>query len=158
MRMKTHIVSRIITTLLLVAVAAAISVIAISTWRNSASPSSKNVTRSENLVVHEWGTFTSIAGRDGVALEWRPLNGSSDLPRFVHTMEKVASGLRHQTKADLTALVRMETPVLYFYSNQEMNVSAEVDFPKGKITEWYPQARSVCTIINWGRLKVSPGA
>src|SRR6266571_5066328 len=156
--MKSHIASRIITICLLVVVAAAISVIAISAWRGSASPSSKTLTRSENLVVHEWGTFTSIAGKDGVALEWRPLNGSADLPKFVHTIEKAALGLRHQSKADLTALVRMETPVLYFYSNQEMNISAQVDFPKGKITEWYPQARSVGTGINWGKLKVAPGA
>jgi len=157
--MKSHIVSRIITTLLLVAVAAAISVIAISTWRNSASPSSKNVTRSENLVVHEWGTFTSIAGKDGVALEWRPLNGASDLPKFVHTIQTVNDGLRHAPpKAQLTAAIRMETPVLYFYSPNDTEVSVKVDFPKGKITEWYPQARSVNTTIDWGRLKVTPGA
>jgi hypothetical protein len=111
------------------------------------------------LIVHEWGTFTSIAGKDGLALEWRPLNGSVDLPKFVHTMQKEGLGLRHaQNKAELTAAIRMETPVIYFYSNREMNVSAEVNFPKGKITEWYPQARSVGTAINWGTLKVAPGA
>src|SRR6478672_420229 len=55
----------------------------------------------DSLIVHEWGTFTSIAGKDGVALEWRPLNGSTDLPKFVHTMQSPASGLRHPlSKAD----------------------------------------------------------
>jgi len=39
-----------------------------------------------------------------------------------------------------------------------MNVSAKVDFPKGKITEWYPQARAVATGINWGTMKIEPGA
>ena len=157
--MKSHIASRIITTCLLVVVAAAISVIAISAWRGSASPSSKTLTRSENLVVHEWGTFTSIAGKDGVALEWRPLNGASDLPKFVHTIQTVNDGLRHAPpKAQLTAAIRMETPVLYFYSPNDTEVSVKVDFPKGKITEWYPQARSVNTAIDWGRLKVMPGA
>jgi hypothetical protein len=113
----------------------------------------------DHLVVHEWGTFTSIAGKDGVALEWRPLNGSTDLPSFVHTIAEGAKGLRHPSlKADLTATVRMETPVLYFYSGSEMDVSVKVDFPKGKITEWYPQARDVGTSIDWGRLKVMPGA
>ena len=112
-----------------------------------------------DLVVHEWGTFTAIAGKDGVALEWRPLNGSTDLPKFVHTMQNEGLGLRHvQNKAELSAQVRMETPVLYFYSQQEMNVTAEVNFPKGKITEWYPQARSVGGAINWGTFKVAPGA
>jgi hypothetical protein len=112
----------------------------------------------DNLVVHEWGTFTSIAGKDGVALEWRPLNGPVDLPKFVHTIQEGDAGLRNAPKADLTAVVRMETPVIYFYSNNEMDVSVKVDFPKGKITEWYPQARLVRTGINWGRFKVMPGA
>ena len=35
-----------------------------------------------SLTAHEWGTFTSIAGRNGQAVRWVPLNGS-DLPRFV---------------------------------------------------------------------------
>src|SRR5437660_4766044 len=111
------------------------------------------------LIVHEWGTFTSIAGKDGVALEWRPLNGATDLPKFVHTVDKTALGLRHaQSKGDMTAVVRMETPVVYFYANREMNISARVDFPKGKITEWYPQARTIGPGINWGAIKVEPGA
>src|ERR1051325_1126076 len=119
----------------------------------------KSIAGQNDLVVHEWGTFTSIAGKDGVSLEWRPLNGSADLPKFVHSMTNESLGLRHsQNKADLSAQIRMETPVLYFYSNSEMNVSAGVEFPKGKITEWYPQARAIGTGINWGTLKVSPGA
>ena len=121
--------------------------------RNNAKAPAQN-----NLIVHEWGTFTSIAGKDGVALEWRPLNGPADLPKFVHTIEKTDAGLRNAPKADLRAAVRMETPVIYFYSNNEIDVSVKVDFPKGKITEWYPQARLVSTGINWGRFKVMPGA
>src|SRR3954462_13576316 len=34
-------------------------------------------------VVHEWGTFTSIAGPAGRAMEWTPQAGQSDLPCFV---------------------------------------------------------------------------
>jgi len=120
--------------------------------------SSANTSQENRLVVHEWGTFTSIAGKDGVALEWRPLNGSADLPKFVHTMQD-GRGLRHgPTKADFRTLVRMETPVIYFYTNREMDITAEVKFPKGKITEWYPQARSVAAGINWGSLKLAPDA
>ncbi|MDX6303138.1 MAG: hypothetical protein QOI77_107, partial [Blastocatellia bacterium] len=111
-----------------------------------------------NLIVHEWGTFTSIAGKDGVTLEWRPLDGPPDLPKFVHTIQEGDGGLRNAPKADLRGVVRMETPVIYFYSNSEMDVSVKVDFPKGKITEWYPQARLVKTGVNWGRFKVMPGA
>ena len=126
----------------------------LTSWAAQARPAGSN-----HFVVHEWGTFTSIAGKDGVALEWRPLNGPTDLPKFVHTIQKLGEGLRQvPSKAELTAAVRMETPVLYFYSDKEMDVDVKVDFPKGTITEWYPQARVVRSGINWGRLKVMPGA
>jgi hypothetical protein len=110
-----------------------------------------------HLVVHEWGTFTSIAGEDGAALEWRPLAGTNDLPGFVHSFID-ASGLRHCTKCDLIAKIRMETPVLYFYVDRDMDVSVRVDFPNGKITEWYPSARTVGAGIDWGRVAVLPNA
>jgi hypothetical protein len=81
------------------------------------------------------------------------------LPKFVHSLQEGSGGLRHSRgKGDLRARVRMETPVLYFYSNREMDVSVKVDFPKGRITEWYPQARAIGTNIDWGKLKVMPGA
>lgn len=135
-------------------VVTASSAVAIKLRRSAAAKASQ-----DRLIVHEWGTFTSIAGKEGVALEWRPLNGSTDLPKFVHTMQSATSGLRHpQSKADMAATIRMETPVIYFYANREMDVTANVQFPKGKITEWYPQARDVGTGINWGRIKVEPGA
>src|SRR5947207_8420872 len=120
--------------------------------------STANAHKDDLLVVHEWGTFTSIAGKDGVALDWRPLNGATDLPKFVHTMRDGRGFRQGSPKVDLRAQVRMETPVLYFYSNHEMNIAAEVKFPKGTITEWYPQARSVEAGINWGNLKIAPGA
>lgn len=125
------------------------------------------------LVVHEWGTFTSIAGKNGVALEWKPLNGTSDLPSFVYEVGGLAvgTGLRHVErciKCNYEAVVRMETPVIYFYADREASVSVRVDFFKGKITEWYPQARGVYvpgpndernpSTLDWGRITVLPGA
>lgn len=124
-----------------------------------------------DLVVHEWGTFTSIAGKNGVAIDWRPLNGASDLPKFVYT-EADNDGYR-KTYAPSgkggVARVRMETPVIYFYTPKEMEVSVRVDFPQGKITEWYPQASIVNTKyepnrqgrfmtngIDWGTIKLLP--
>jgi hypothetical protein len=115
------------------------------------------------LIVHEWGTFTSVAGKDGFAVEWRPLSGPTDLPTFVYDLNDLANGksFRHGQnclKACEEALIRMETPVLYFYSDREMDVSVGVSFPKGKITEWYPQARGVYAQgIEWGRIRVLPG-
>ena len=85
------------------------------------------------LTVHEWGTFTSIAGSDGRPIEWLPLGGHDELPCFVER-DRIAF------KIGMRGKVRMETPVLYFYSLRETNVSIQVDFPHGLITEWYPKA------------------
>jgi hypothetical protein len=118
--------------------------------------------QSNRLIVHEWGTFTSIAGKDGAAVDWRALGGTSDLPSFVYEEHGLTAGrgLRQGRciKCDMEARVRMETPVLYFYADQETEVSVKVDFPQGKITEWYPQARAVSGGIDWGRITVLPGA
>lgn len=92
------------------------------------------------LTAHEWGTFTSIAGADGHAVEWLPLSGSADLPSFVEHFSGV------NFKGGLLGTVRMETPVLYFYTNRETTVSVHVSFAKGLITEWYPQASRVYPI------------
>ena len=40
----------------------------------------------------------------------------------------------------LASTVRMETPVIYFYAEQETTVSVDVQFRQGLITEWYPSA------------------
>jgi hypothetical protein len=42
------------------------------------------------LTVHEWGTFTTVAGPDGRAQDWVPLGGPTDLPCFV---ERYKNGL-----------------------------------------------------------------
>lgn len=89
------------------------------------------------LTVHEWGTFTSIAGSDGQAVEWSPLTGSTDLPGFVEHFRTP------EFKPGLRGTVRMETPVLYFYDSREERVSVKVNFAKGLITEWYPHASRV---------------
>ena len=116
--------------------------------------------QSPDLVVHEWGTFTSIAGADGQAVQWRPLIGPSDLPCFVTKLNP------NSVKLDLNgglpglkATVRMETPVLYFYSPSEQTVRATVRFPQGLMSEWYPQpAVAPLTRIEWDNVRVTPGA
>ena len=91
-----------------------------------------------NLVVaHEWGTFTSVAGDDGNPVQWAPLFGAPDLPCFVAHLN--TGGAKWQ----ISGLVRMETPVLYFYAQRPVTLSVHVDFPRGLITEWYPQASKV---------------
>jgi hypothetical protein len=90
--------------------------------------------QSGGLTIHEWGTFTSVAGEDGSAVEWNALGCKSDLPGFVNDY-----GYRG-FKWRLQGTVRMETPVMYFYSPREMEAHVQVSFPQGLITEWYPQA------------------
>jgi len=98
---------------------------------------SEKATVFSGLTVHEWGTFTSIAGEKGQAAEWSPLTGSTDLPEFVEHFRNAGF------KLGLRGTVRMETPVLYFYDSREETVSVNVRFAKGVITEWYPQASRV---------------
>ena len=138
-------------------VAAVVSVAAAATF--SATPASTRTSDPDTLTVHEWGTFTSIAGPDGMAVDWHPLGGPSDLPCFV---ERNALNV----KGALVGTVRMETPVLYFYAARETTVDVRVRFHRGVITEWFPHAsvgqRGAPTVpgsegvIAWKRVKVSP--
>ena len=68
----------------------------------AATPASPN--DPGNVTVHEWGTFTSIAGPDGDAVGWVPLSGPDDLPCFVRRLD-------FGPKGTLWGTVRMETPV-----------------------------------------------
>ena len=96
-------------------------------------PTDFSGTDPDGLVVHEWGTFTSVAAEDGTAVDWVPQQGPRDLPCFVDRVQ-------YNIKGWLPARVRMETPVLYFYSTDENAVDVRVRFPQGIITEWYPRA------------------
>jgi len=86
------------------------------------------------LSVHEWGTFTSIAGAKGEAVVWSPQAERDDLPGFVEHLRN------NQFKGGLQGTIRMETPVLYFYATHLTTVSVQVSFAKGLLTEWYPHA------------------
>ena len=125
----------------------------------------------EDYVAHEWGTFTSVQGSDGVLLEWRPL-ASSELPDFVYDRSKprqspVLKGAL-LPKNGYASTERMETPVIYFYPSAEMVVDVAVKFPLGLITEWYPMARSTGPemdgdahkpadgFIRWGKVRLFP--
>src|SRR5437762_11580770 len=79
-----------------------------------------------SYVAHEWGTFTSVQGGDGVLLDWRPLE-SSHLPKFVYDwthagLNRQPAGKLAPRKAAMVTLQRMETPVIYFYSSKEQSV------------------------------------
>jgi hypothetical protein len=96
-------------------------------------------------------------------MEWLPLTGSTDLPAFVEHFRDA------QFKCGLGGTVRMETPVMYFYSPREATVSVKVSFAKGTITEWYPHASAVEPAvvrpqqatdgsIRWDEVRLLPGS
>lgn len=123
-----------------------------------------------DLTAHEWGTFTSVAGIDGRSMTWSTLYGPDDLPAFVDHVSGV------NFKAGVRGTLRMETPVLYFYSPRPTDVSVKVELSKGLITEWYPRASRVTPdgkdfvgresltrrhsngTISWDSVRISPDA
>ena len=124
----------------------------------------------ERLIVHEWGTFTTVQGGDGEQISWMPPT-SVDLPEFVYRAEMSGnwSSKAAYIPKDVTAFVRMETPVIYFYSQRERVADVRVLFRGGNITEWYPQGTRVESLatrgtiaaahtrqflIEWNRVKV----
>jgi len=118
----------------------------------AASPQPPNPT----FIVHEWGTFTSVAGADGRAVQWVPLSGQQDLPCFVERSPITI-------KVSAMGTVRMETPVLYFYSPRATEASVHVEFPQGLFTEWYPRATvpqpraTSGGDISWPIVAIQPG-
>lgn len=92
------------------------------------------------LKVHEWGTFTTLSSSSG-----QPLSGlyvdATRLPPFVHGLpyfnfDPVSGWASRDKLRNVT--VKMETPVLYFYSGKEMDVRVKVGFQGGTISQWYP--------------------
>jgi hypothetical protein len=90
---------------------------------------------SDDLVVHEWGTFLAMSGSDGLSLEGM-YHEEHALPPFVHARS------RDQLRLPST-MVKGETPVIYFYTNSAQKVRVDVRFPQGLWTQWYPQAQIV---------------
>jgi hypothetical protein len=114
----------------------------------AASPAEAEPVPTADYVVHEWGTFTSFSGSNGVKLEFRPLV-DNDLPHFVLDRAEQSGQPCPFAKASYSAYQRMETPVLYFYTDSERDVSVRVDFPKGLITEFYPPVAGMLPNFDW---------
>src|SRR5262245_58206692 len=72
------------------------------------------------LVVHEWGTTLAMNGSDGVTLDGM-YHEEHALPAFVHARSRDELKLR-------TSNMKMETPVIYFYSPSSTQVRVEVGF------------------------------
>jgi len=133
----------------------------------SASPVKQELTdaKQNGLIVHEWGTFTSFSGSNGIRLEFRPLL-DSDLPPFV--LDRAQHGGDIFSKRNYRAFVRMETPVTYFYTDRPRTVRVRVAFPEGLLTEFYPPVETITpeygreqelvkdTALDWGQVQLIP--
>lgn len=137
------------------------------------SPSAKK------FVVHEWGTFTSVMGSNGIRLGGMH-HEEEELPKFIVGRnllnenteaflppdfgdgDAAGSGQKcHPVKGmdvcddprptpvapapvptyKVTPAVvtqKMETPVIYFYSDERVQARVNVDFPKGIISQYFP--------------------
>ncbi len=127
-----------------------------------------------DYIAHEWGTFTSVQGSDGVQLEWNPFV-VEELPGFVYNAMKprgrkmVLPAVNAPIKLGFLARQRMETPVIYFYSGEPRKVTVDVNFPDGQFTEWFPQltqlgsrpplpARAgMASAMRWADVEIMPG-
>jgi hypothetical protein len=122
-----------------------------ATWTTWASPPAgpaKDVSK-EEFVVHEWGTFSTFSGSDGAFLKFYP--DDRDLPQFVYSRHRYIKGGLPDV------FVSLETPVLYCYSDRERNASVAVDFPEGRMTEWYPNvSRETSAGLRWEDIRIAP--
>lgn len=107
--------------------------------------------------AHEWGTFTSLVGSNGVTQNGM-YHEDEHLPGFVHGFGELRTETpplitppsnprppcRGKGCFDLNFLEqnivtqKMETPVIYFYTDTPVKVDVNVKFPEGVITETYP--------------------
>jgi hypothetical protein len=95
------------------------------------------------LVVHEWGTFTSMVGPGGVGLEGLE-HEEEALPGFVYSRSEVREcPLRKEGFKGLELPAnhvtrKLETPVIYVRSKTARSLRVRVGFEQGLITQWYP--------------------
>ncbi len=79
----------------------------------------------KDLTVHEWGTFSTFSGSDGINLTFQPYD--NDLPQFVHGyLQQETPRQGHEDEYS-----SLETPVLYFYSGESLTASVPSGLPQG---------------------------
>lgn len=123
----------------------------------------------DRMVVHEWGTFTSLQDEHGEAIG--AINSDDEpVPHFVSRLWNVTA----VPVSDLTpafegkaimrnhpdVTMRLETPVIYFYPppgrKTPTTVDVKVDFHGGWLTEFYPSAKGVAPGLTESRQAFPP--
>lgn len=103
------------------------------------------------LVVHEWGTITTVHAADGTPqVGLNKIDASDVLPPFVHRYEPESTRFDPAKKLAKSPLVpgrpdvsmRLETPVIYFHppAGFDSPIDVSVLFRGGVINEFYPAA------------------
>src|SRR5262245_35431049 len=103
------------------------------------------------LVIHEWGTFTSL--QDEVGRTITGVNTDDEpVPEFVHRISELIPRptelapvyYKGVPRSHRQVRMRLETPVLYFYpptgQREPLHASVQVGFRGGWLTEYYPKA------------------
>ena len=108
------------------------------------------------LVVHEWGTFTTLQNEQGRELNAINID-DEPVPEFVHNLSPRLLSPTFLTDYQRTRMkglprrhphvsMRLETPVVYFYppadTPEPLVVDVSVRFRGGWLTEFYPDARA----------------
>ena len=144
----------------LIGLAGLAGLLAISAWPAGAEPAKD----ADSLIVHEWGTFLSVQGSDGVTMGGM-VESEETLPRFVR--ERSLNGY---SRAGMFS--KMETPVTYFYTDKPMQVSVQVAMPRGLLTHWFPAVNAfgpprqdqtlnkedhkIGSFLDWGQFVILP--
>jgi hypothetical protein len=93
---------------------------------------------SPDFTLHEWGTFTSVSGSDGVLLSGLEREEET-LPHFVHQHDGMPQRGKGYGRPLYNVTIKMETPVIYFYTTNLFAAHVRVGFNGGSISQWFPE-------------------
>jgi hypothetical protein len=113
----------------LAATAAVIALLAVAAAPGAGGPGVEGT-----WVVHEWGTYLSVQGSDGVTLGGM-VDSEEALPLWVRERD-----LGGRSRASYYG--KMETPVTYFYTDRPREVQVRVQMPGGLLTHWFPDVEA----------------
>ncbi len=107
----------------------------------------------DKLVVHEWGTFTSLQDETGKSIGG--INTDEEpVPNFVHELgnlllikptDLAPIWMKGAPRCHPDVTMRLETPVIYFHlppGQKELQTNAKVTFRGGWLTQYYPNAEA----------------
>lgn len=89
------------------------------------------------FTLHEWGTFTSVSGSDGVLLPGLQREEEA-LPGFVYQHDGMTYRPKGYARPLHNVTIKLETPVIYFYTDQPFSAHVQVGFNGGSISQWFP--------------------